>query len=452
MKGSEEPSAAPGPSDDGDWPAPHLAWTALGLLMAALIVSCIDRAIINLLVEPIKGEYGLSDTEFGALQGIAFGTFYVAMAIPIGILADRYQRRIVIGLGVGIFSLFSLMTGLARNYLQLFIARMGVGFGEASISPAGFSMISDYFPPHKLGRAISLFAMSNFIGTSLAYVVGGLLIGWFDARAASPSGPVLGLAPWQATIVCVAVPGLLLTPFLLLLREPRRRGLAGNGVKLSFRELMRELGKRRRFLIVAIAGMAMASLMINAVSMWTPALFLRVYGWNATEVGFWLGVMIFVGAVAGSYLAGWATDWLTQRNSLDGPIRVAALSFLGAGIFAVAAPLMPTGELALMLMAPVLFLQPMCFACTPIALQMVIPNQLRAQVSAGYLTVLNLVGLGLGPVMIGLMTDRLFSQPSDVRYSMALITVVTVPLMVVLMMLALKPFRELRAADQLQTA
>lgn len=429
---------------DEAWPAPRHAWTALALLMLAQIVSTCDRTVINLLVEPIKREYGLSDTQFGALQGLAFGSFYISMAIPIGILSDRYQRRRVIGLGVGIFSLFSLMTGLARNYTHLFLARMGVGFGEASLGPAGYSMISDFFPKRNVGRATSMFAMSQFIGSSAAYVGGGLLVGWFTAQAASPSGPVLGLSPWQATIMCIALPGMILVPFLFLMREPARRGLAKNKLKLSFRELLHELGQRKLFLIMVTAGMAMASLMTQAVSMWTPALFIRTYGWSATETGVWLGAIVFVTSVTGSYLAGWAVDWLTARNTLDGPIKVAALSFLGAGAFAVAAPLMPSGELALALMAPMMLLKPMCFACVPIALQMVIPNQLRAQVYAGHMTVLNVVGLALGPVMIGLMTDQLFTDPSDVRYSMALMAAITAPIMFVLMLGALKPFRLLR--------
>lgn len=438
-KGAENGVAAPA------WPSPRRARIALILLMAGLIVSILDRGVINLLVEPIKAEYGLSDTQFGALQSIAFATFYVTMAIPIGILADRHPRRLIIAGGIFIFSIFSFLTGLARTYGQLFFARMGVGFGEASLSPAGFSMISDYFPPEKMGRAMSLFSASNFIGASLAYVLGGLLIGFFDGIERDTPALMMGLAPWQATIISIAVPGLLLAPLMLLLREPPRQGLMGKRARLSFREIRGELGTRRRFLVLMLIGMSMASIMTQAVSIWTPALFIRVYGWNATQAGVWIGGVILLGAVVGSYLAGWMTDWMTARKRLDAPIRIAAWSFLLSGIFAVAAPLMPTGEAALALMLPMLFLKPMAFACAPMALQMVMPNQMRAQVTAGYLTVLNLVGLGLGPVIVGLMTDRLFSSPSDVRYSMALISVVTVPIMAVMMMLAIKPFAALRA-------
>lgn len=452
MDAQGQSTTAPSPhTREEDWPSPRRAWTALALLMAGLVVSILDRGAINLLVEPIKAQYQLSDTQFGALQSIAFATFYVLMAIPIGVLADRYQRRLIIGIGVSIFSIFSLLTGLARNFAQLFVARMGVGFGEASLSPAGFSMISDYFPPHKLGRAISLFSASNFIGASLAYVLGGVLLGTFETMHLQAPSRLLGLAPWQATIICIALPGLILAPALFLLREPPRRGLARRSTKLNWREVLEELGTRRRFLVLVIAGMSMASIMTQAVSVWTPALFIRVYHWNATQAGIWIGAVILAGSVLGSYLGGWIADWMTRRERLDAPILIATVSFVAGGAFAVAGPLMPSGELALLLLLPTLFLKPMAFACAPMALQMVMPNQLRAQVTAGYLTVLNLVGLGLGPIVVGIMSDQLFTGADGIRYAMSLVSLVTVPAMAVFMALAIKPFVGLRRqqiADQ----
>jgi MFS family permease len=412
--------------------------------LIGLIISIVDRGVINLLVEPIKADYGLSDTQFGMLQSIAFATFYVTMAIPIGILADRYQRRLIVAVGVCIFSTFALMTGLARSFNQLFIARMGVGFGEASLSPAGFSMLSDYFPPHKVGRAVSLFSAANFIGASVSYVAGGLLIGLFDQVQRDAPERLLGFAPWQATIACIAIPGLIVGPAMFFLREPPRRGLVGKTTKLGVRDVLRELGTRRRFLVLVIAGMSMASIMTQAVSIWMPALFIRVYHWNATQAGVWIGAVILAGSVIGSYLGGWITDAMTQRRRLDAPILIATVSFGVAGLFAVAAPLMPTGDLALALVLPMLFLKPMAFACAPLALQMVIPNQLRAQATAGYLTVLNLIGLGLGPLVVGIMSDKLFTGPTGVRYSMSLIAAITVPIMVILMTLAIRPFARLR--------
>jgi MFS family permease len=209
---------------------------------------------------------------------------------------------------------------------------------------------------------------------------------------------------------------------------------------------MQELGKRRLFLVLATAGMAMASLMTNAIAMWTPALFIRVYGWSAAKVGLWLGIIILLGAVVGAYLGGWITDRMTAQKRLDAPLRVSLISFFGVGVFGVATPLMPSGTLALLLILVVFFLKPMAFALAPLSLQMVLPNQLRSTTTALYFTVINLLGLFIGPVMIGYLSDHVFTGPTGVRYSMAVMTGVTVPLMVLLLLAALRPFRDLRTA------
>lgn len=429
--------------DGTGWPAPGLARMALILLMVGSIISSMDRAIINLMIEPIKQQYGLTDTQFGALKSIAFGTFYVLMAIPIGILADRFSRRTIIGIGVALFSVFSLSTALARNYTQLFICRMGVGIGEASVVPAGYSLISDYFPPSKLGRAMGLFVMSASIGTSLAYMIGGLLIRWLDDLVARDPGTLYGASPWQAAITIAALPGMILAPLFFLLREPQRRGLAGKPQKMPFRETLAALGTRQKFLILLISAASTATCMIFSVSIWMPTLFIRVYGWDARETGLWIGALVLVGALVGSPAAGWLSDWLKRRGRLEGPVEVSAFSFAGAGLFGVAAPLMPTPELALALFLPYLILLPMGFVGVPIAIQTVIPNQLRAGVSAAQLTAMNLVGLGIGPLLVGFMTDHLFPSSNGLRYSLSLVCALCVPILTLLFLLTRKAYREL---------
>lgn len=434
-------------SSDGDWPSPRAAWTALVLLMLGIFLSCIDRGIINLLVEPIKAEFGLTDTQFGALQSLAFGLFYTTMAIPLGVLGDRYQRRYVIAAGIAIFNVFAIMTGLARTYGQLFLARVGVGFGEASLTPSAFSMISDYFPPRKLGRAMSFYLMSNYVGASSAFVVGGLLFAWFEKIHAANPATLMGVVPWQATVMAVAVPGLLLFPCFLLLREPPRRGLVGATQKLPLRTLLAELGKRRNVLLLLIAGGAMINLQSQAVNMWIPALFIRLYGWSATEIGFWLGMLLLGGSVLGAFLGGWATDWMTARGKPDGPIVLAVVSFAGAGLFGALAPLAPSPVLALVCFIPPFLLKPVALGVIPVALQVITPNQLRAQVSATYLTIISLVGLAVGPVVVGAMSDYLFGGGTGLRYAMALITAVGMPVMVIVMLLARRPFRQIHEAS-----
>jgi MFS family permease len=435
-------------AEDTSWPERRNAWIALLLLCAAAIASQLDRQIINLVVEPVKAEFGLSDGQFGMLQGIAFGLFYTFGAIPLGMLADRYQRRIVIGLGIGFFSIFSFATGLSRTYTQMFLSRVGVGVGEASLTPAGFSLISDYFPKRLLGRAISLFTMSNFIGTSLAFAIGGALLGLLDNVALVNPEALRGFDPWHLAFIFASLPGFLLAPCFFLLREPKRRGLVqGYDQKMPFSVVLRQLRSRASFLIPLALGMSMVTTVSYAIMTWTPALLIRVFDWNTAKVGLWMGAIVLVGSVSGSYFAGWLADKLTARGTVDAPIKVAMLSFVGCGVAGAAAPLMPTAELAMLLIFFVTFFKCQPLACAPIALQLAVPNQLRSQTSGIYLTVISLIGLIAGPVLVGVLSDQLFPGADGVRYSLALVIATSCPIMVGLLWLACRPYRKLVAAS-----
>ena len=437
---------APAITDETPWPDRRLAWFALALLVAALVASQLDRMLINLVVGPVKQEFGLNDTQFAMLQGIAFGLFYATMPIPLGTLADRIQRRVVIGVGIGLFSVFSMATGMARSYTQLFLARMGVGIGEASVAPAGFSIISDYFPPHRLGRAISLFTMGSTIGTAGAYIGGGAVIGWLTALASPETGLFMGAKPWQLAFFFVSLPGLLLTPCFFLLREPRRRGLLGRERPASFRQLWPEFRRCGSFLVLFLAGMSMVTTVSYAVTVWTPAVFMRVYGWTAPQIGLWFGLLMLVCGAPGSFFGGWMVDRLRARGVVDAPLKVGAIAFAGCGVAGTLAPLMPTAPLALLMLAPAIFLKFVPFACAPTALQLIVPNELRSQVSALYLSVISLVGITVGPIVVGLLTDHVFHSPVQVRYSLAIVVACASPIMVVLVLMSCGAYRRLAAA------
>lgn len=430
---------------EAPWPDRRLAWLALALLVGAMIASQLDRMVINLVVGPVKQEFGLNDTQFAMLQSIAFGLFYATMPIPIGMLADRFQRRVVIGVGIGLFSVFSIATGFARNYWQLFAARMGVGVGEASVAPAGFSIIADYFPPHRLGRAISLFTMGSTIGTAGAYIGGGAVIGWLTDLAAHDTRLFLDAEPWQLAFVVVSLPGLLLAPCFFLLREPRRRGLLGGPQAVSFSRLWPELKRCGRFLILFLAGMSMVTTVSYAIMVWTPAVFMRVHGWSAPQIGLWLGLLILACGAPGSYFGGWMVDLLRGRGVTDAPLKVGAFAFAGCGVAGTLAPLMPTPMLSLLLLGPAIFLLFTPFACAPTALQLIVPNEFRSQVSAVYLSVISLVGITVGPIVVGLLTDYVFHSPAEARYSLAIVVGCAAPIMVILVLMSCRAYRRLAA-------
>ena len=423
------------------WPSSRLAWSALAILAFANILSYLDRIVINLLVEPIQADLGISDTQFGLLQGVAFGLFYTAMALPIGRLVDSGPRKPIIAIGVAVFSLFTLLSGLARNFTLLFIARVGVGAGEASVVPTAYSIISDMFPPERLGRAMSVFTMTAFIGIGLAYIAGGFAIA---AVAAWDAPGFIGeLEPWRRTFVLVAIPGLLVAVLLLALKEPERRG-GKDRPKAPLREVGAHLAGQRRALILVFAGFSMITMSGYASTVWTPALFIRAYGWSAGEIGVAYGALYLLLGPAGALLAGWWCDRMTARGVTEAPLKVAAWGYLGTGLFGGLAPLMPTGELALAMFAPAMLMSTMPYPMAGTAIQLVTPNRMRGQVSALYMLVINLVGLGAGPLIVGIFNDALFTGPSGVRYSLAWVNALAAPVAFALLLLAFRPYRELR--------
>ena len=193
--------------DDTPWPSSTMAWYAVAVLFVAYTFSFADRIILSLLVQPIKQDLALSDTKISLLHGFAFAIFYTLMGIPIGRLADRYSRRAIAAAGIAVWSFMTAVCGIARGYWELFSARVGVGVGEAALSPAAFSMIADLFPPQKLGRALSVYTMGAFVGAGLAFIIGGAVI---QSITSSPEMtlPIVGtIRSWQAAFFIVGLPG-----------------------------------------------------------------------------------------------------------------------------------------------------------------------------------------------------------------------------------------------------
>ncbi|HUN26753.1 MAG TPA: MFS transporter [Steroidobacteraceae bacterium] len=447
-------SSAPEPSGRHavlPWPLPRRGWLVAALLGLASIGSQFDRTVINLMVAPLKAAFSLDDTHFGMLQGVAFGIFYVLACVPIGYLADRFQRRTIIGVGIGLFSLLAMASGLARSYAQLFLTRIGVAVGEASLTPAALSMLSDLFPPEELGRPVSAFFMSAPVGQGLAFIAGGSLLQWLSTSTLLRSGPLSGLAAWQAAFIIVGFPVVLLVPFLFLQPEPLRRGSAG-AASLPLKEVATIIRERSPALVPMFAGFAMVNLVSYTFFIWTPALFERSYGWNPAQIGVSFGLILLIAGTSGVYFAGWLADRLARRGDLDAHLKAAAFGFVGCGLLGALAPLMPNALAAQLLLAPAIFLSMMPYPCAGTAIQLIVPNRARAQVTAIYVTLTTLVGLGVGPFVVGTMTDRVFRDPSDIRYSLALVIGIAVPLMFVLLLIARRPYRALRAQPHPRSA
>lgn len=418
--------SARGPQTPPPWPAPALAWYAVGVLLLANVMSFVDRMILNLLIGPIRADLGISDTQVSLLIGLAFALFFTFMGLPLGRLADRVQRRRLIAYGVGAWSVMTCACGLASSFWGLFFARIGVGVGEATLSPAAFSIVSDYFPADRLGRALAVFSLGGPLGSGAALMIGGAVVNAVSG-VAPVAIPVVGaLSGWQLAFFCVGAPGLVVALLVLTLREPMRRGRVAATV--SLRDARRFVWARRRIFGTHFGAVSMISIVMYGAVAWIPQFFVRTHGMNVGNVGLLYGAIFMVCGTAGLVLGGSLADRLQRRGRSDAHFRTILVAVLGALPLLVAAPLMPTSELALLTLAPALLVMSMFGGSAPAALQLVTPNELRGQVSALYFMTVTLVGLGVGPTLYAVATDYIFGYDAALRYSLALVNLLVLPL------------------------
>ena len=399
------------------------AWSVVAVMCVGSVVSMLDRQIVNMLVEPIKADLGVSDTQISLLQGFAFALFYAVMAIPIGRLADTANRRNIILYGTILFSVATASGGLAASFLALFLSRMAVGVGEATLQPAGFSMLGDYFPKDRLGRAVGLLIGTTYVGAGVALAaIGALLdlLGKHDDVVVPGLGPV---ADWQAAFVISGLVSLVFAALMLMVREPPRQGQkAVREPAASPGELWGFLRDNRTLMAPVFLGMPLLAASQFGLNAWAPTFFMRSYGWSPGEIGPILGLMLMTLSPLGVLAGGWFVDRAVRSGRDDGYLRVPALSALASAPFVALFPLAPTGEVALMLMAPVLFFGAMPFASGSASIIALAPNPMRAQLTAINLLIANLVGAGVGPWAVAAFTDGVLGDPARLNLSIAIVS------------------------------
>jgi len=409
-------------------------WYVAFVLSFAYAVSFIDRVIVSLLVQPIKVHLQVTDTQMSLLVGFSFVLFYALLGFPIGRLADRSNRRNIIIAGATVWSLMTVLSGMATSFWHLFLARMGVGIGEASLSPCAYSLISDYFPRDKLAGAMSVYNMGIYAGSGLALLLGGGLL-HLVSGAPSVTLPWIGVvAPWQFVFVFAGFLGLLVAALMLTVKEPARSAVTthGNGAGSPDAATLAEAGRfilrHRAVLFPLTAGFLLVSVLGFAINSWVPAFLMRTYGMTLPDVGFQYGLIVLIGGVAGVLCGGWLGDLAERRWPFDGKMRVAAVGITILSLPGALGPLAGNQSLALAMMAATVFFASFPLGIGAAALQLVVPNQLRAQLSALFLIVVSIGGVSLGPLAVALITDYVFGDEAELRYSLALVLGVTAPL------------------------
>lgn len=416
------------------------AWYAVIVMTVAYTFSYIDRQIITLMVGPIRQDLDISDSQFSLLAGLAFALFYTILGIPIGRLADSRNRRNLIAIGIVFWSLATAACGLVRQFWQLFVARVFVGVGEAALSPAAYSMLADMFPAKKLGRAIGIYSSGVFIGIGLSFIIGAYLVTALEARGGI-TFPFIGhLEAWQATFVFVGLPGLIVALLIMLISEPQRSHTQSSN--MSIRAVLRFALDHRRVYALHFVGFAMITLMFNGIMTWAAEYFIRIHGMARADIGPQLGILAAVFGGSGIVCGGLFSDWLAGRGHTDAPIKASLFGAIFLTPVAVTTPLVGNPDISLLLFAPLLFFVSFPFGPAAAGLQLATPPRMRAQMSAVYLFIVNLTGIGFGGTAVALLTDFVFRDDMKLHYSMAGVAAIGGILSIILLTLAQKPFRE----------
>lgn len=433
------------------YPRPAYAWYVVVVLLIAYILAFVDREVIAQLVPDIKRSLQISDTKISFLLGGAFAVFYTFFGVAIAWFADRGNRRWLIFAGVTVWSIMTMFCGLAMTFPMLFLARVGVGAGEAALNPPALSLLKDYFPPDRLGRAIGLYTAGVSSGSGLAFIIGGTI--YPKLQAAGPvHWPIVGMVePWQQMFIWVGLPGILVALLILTIREPVRREYLRTGVATAAAPVwvtLQFLFTRWRAFIVLFLALSSLAIMAYGIGFWIPEFLRRTYGPTPEELGGyirWRGVVNIVFGLIGVTLGGWLCD-VFQKRYADGYVRVCLMSFVLMAIGYCSFALMPTPTMAILMLIPASIGAAAPTAAGAAAVVAIAPPNMRAQIVACYYFTLNAVGFFIGPTAVALVTDYYFRDESQLRYSLATVATIVSVLGTALLLYNLPHFR--RSAEE----
>lgn len=435
-------------SREAPYPKRSQGWLAVAVLTLATVFAYIDRLILYILAEPVLQTLHMTDTEISVLQGLAFIAFYTLFGVPLGRLADRYNRRNIVVVGVAVWSAMTVLCGLSNDFWTLFIARAGVGVGEACLLPAAFSLIADYFPQRLRGRAMSCIVIAMPIGSGGSFLLGGWITGLVPGIE-QVDLPLIGATyGWQLAFLVAGLPGFLISFLLLGIKEPPRReqlpvgeaASRGPEAKSALRVFLKE---NRKVLTLFIAGASFFSMTSYGTTAWMATYYIRVFEYSVEVVGYYVGIFNIIGGVAGAIIGGYLSD-LCSRNA-RGPGRI-SVPYLTAFVVSPCLFLWAYAD-AVVVSAMFLFASHVGFslavASFPSTLQAIAPNQFRGLVMALLFALNGVIGAGLGPMMIALATDHVFIE-GGLRYSLMALPPLTMAIAASLILMARRSYRAAR--------
>jgi MFS family permease len=423
-------------------------WYVIIVLTVASTFSIIDRQILNVMIGPVKRDLGgISDTQVSLIMGLAFALFYNLMSYPAGRIADRYSRRNLMVAGITGWSIMTVMCGAASQYYQLFLARMGVGVGEATLGPAANSALADYFPADRLPFAIGIVSAAPFIGQGLANMLGGPLIDYLEAVPRIELPLVGELFSWQVVFIVVGLPGLVVALGILSLKEPPRRGLMRESTTaIPFGEVWRFIRRRSAFFGFIFAAYLCLSIQGWSLFSWLVEYYVRNHEWTRTQTGLTYGAIALIVGIAGSVLAGYWAGRLIRKGTPDATIRLVLYGTIVLLPTATALTLVEDPWVGMAILVPVTFCMAMPPGMIMSSLQAIAPNELRGQMVAFYLIVVNFIAYTVAPSLPAVLSDYLFGSELALGKAISLLAVINYSIAIVCLAFGLRYYRQ--ALDQ----
>ncbi len=428
-----------------DYPSLGAANCGVVLLFIVYVLSFLDRHILSLLVGPIREQFGITDFQYSLLAGAAFAVPYSFAGLPLGRLADRSSRKLIVAGSVAFWSLSTAACGLTTSLGQLFGARMAVGMGEAGLAPPAYSIITDSYRPKHFGYAMSFYKTAVQVGGGLAFIVGGFFIDRYT-RIGPMELPLLGtVQPWQATLLTVGLPGLLIALLVLTIVEPKRKDLAvsrSGRRQLPIRTLVRFLWQRKRVYLALFFGSSLLAMAGYGSSAWYPEFLVRNYGMSRGDAGSIFGTITITSGLLGIMMGPWIANRLAARGYKDAYVRTLLATTVITIVPSVAAPLAGSATLTLVLLWPAMVFSSAYLGVMAASFQPITPNQMRGQVTALYIFMTSFIGMAFGTSALAAFTDFVFQDDGKLHYSIATSNAVFKPAAALLFWYCLSGYRK----------
>jgi MFS family permease len=427
------------------YPTAWVAWYAVGCLLLCGFMFWVDRNILTLLVGPVRHDLSINDAQIGLLNGYAFSVVTGLMAVPYGWYADRRSRRNLLMFGIGLWGASTIAAGFATSFGQLVAARMGLGIGEAALSPAVFSLVADYFPKAKRGRAIGMYGIGSFAGIGLSYLIGGAILASFRG-VDIVTLPVVGATSlWHAAFLVVGFATVLVSLLLVTVREPLRVARTSRAAEsgVSFFQHVR---RHWRAFWLVIGGYTCLGIVSIGWFAWLPSYFIRVFKMPPISAGIEVGWVTTISGVLGAVAGGFIADSMTRRGIRGGKEPTLVIMYLAWIPCALGLYLSDSPSVSLLCVFVFTFADGIGFMQYGNVMQEMFPNHLRARSIAAWMVCVSVLNYGVGPLMFGLSTDYLFKGESGLRSALGLISLPVIAIGLAFSWYARRPYDRARLA------